>query len=165
MYDFQERNRTAFHLTGSQLRCSISPFPSFILHILGHIFWLYFFFIIIILVISITLWSFSVVMLEPGQYWMFWSVLLTRIGEMRGKKPGASLTPRSPCFRPRTRLDISLRHYPSTPANSHLLHNVQTFHVFKPSHGKKAKDYICSYLKKEGKKKEKRIRATPCLNA
>lgn len=64
MYDFQERNRTAVHLTGSELRCSISPFrPSFytfsdtssdfVFCYKHH-----------------TL-EFSVVV--PGQYWMFWS--------------------------------------------------------------------------------------------
>lgn len=139
MYDFQERNRTAFHLTGSELRCSIFPFrPSFYTFSDTSSDFVF--------VISITLWSFLSSCSSPDSTGCF-DRLLTRIGKMSGKKPGASLTPRSPCFRPRTRLDISPRHYPSTPANSHLFHNVQTYHVYKPSHGKKAKDCTCFFLK------------------
>lgn len=45
----------------------------------------------------------------------------TRFDKMSGRSPGASLTPGSPSFRPRTQLDTSLRHRPSAPASSLLL--------------------------------------------
>lgn len=61
MYDFQERNRTAFHLTGSELRCSISPSVLHFTHSRTHLLILFFF------VISITLWSFLSSCLSPDR--------------------------------------------------------------------------------------------------
>lgn len=67
MYDFQERNRTAFHLTGSELRCSISPSVLHFTYSRTHL-------LIVFFCDKHHTLEFSVVVLEPGQYWMFWSV-------------------------------------------------------------------------------------------